>query len=98
MNLIFSVFSSIAGIAVVLILGVPLLLTFLFGFVPWIGFNQFNNVDIKDVEEKILKDQLKRLLKVTGMTFPSYTARFQEPVTDLNGSFTVLYSSGSKSC
>ena len=53
----------------------------------WIGFNQFNNVDIKDVEETTFKNQLKRLQEVTGMTFPPYTARFQEPVTDLNGSF-----------
>ena len=87
MDLIFSVISWIAGTAVVLLLCVPFFLAFLFVFVPRIGFTQFYNVDMKDVEETILNNQLKRLLKVTGMTFPPYTARFQEPVTDLNGSF-----------
>ena len=82
-----SIFHWVVGIAAVLFLGIPLFITFLFVFLPWIGFTQFNNVDIKDVEEKILNDQLKRLLKVTGMTLPPYVVRFQEPTTDLNGSF-----------
>lgn len=87
MELIFSVISRIAVIAAVLIFSVPFLITFLFVFLPWIGFTQFWNVDTKDIEETILKNQFKRLLKETGMTFPPYTARFQEPTTDLNGSF-----------
>jgi hypothetical protein len=87
MNVIFSIIPNIIGIGLGLFLCFLLFVIFVFAVAPWIGFNQFNNVDIKDVEETIFKNQLKRLQEVTGMTFPPYTARFQEPVTDLNGSF-----------
>lgn len=83
MDIIFSIILWIIG----LVLGIPLVLTFIIVFVPWLGFTQFYNTDIKDVEEKIFKNQLKQLQKVTGMTLPPYVARFREPVTDLNGSF-----------
>lgn len=83
LELIFSIIPWIIGIAIALVVGfVSLLFTLL-----WIGFNQFDGVDVEDIEETILNNQLKRLQKATGMTFPPYTARFKEPVTDLNGSF-----------
>jgi hypothetical protein len=53
MELIFSVISWIAVIAAVLIFSVPFLITFLFVFLPWIGFTQFWNVDTKDIEKPI---------------------------------------------
>lgn len=87
MDVIFSIILNILGIGLGLFLCFLLLVSFVIVVLPWIGFTQFYNVDIKDVEETIFKNQLKRLQKVTGMTFPPYTARFKEPVTDLNGSF-----------
>lgn len=63
------------------------LLCLLFSLPYW-GINkQFEGRKEDELEEIIFNDQLKRLKKVTGMSLPPYEVKFQEPVTDLNGSF-----------
>ena len=86
LKLISSIIPWIIGIAIALVVGFVSFVSLLFTL-AWIGFNQFVGVDVEDIEETILNNQLKRLQKATGMTFPPYIARFQKPVTDLNGSF-----------
>ena len=69
MDVIFSIIPTIIGIIIGLLLCFLLFAAIVIVVVPWIGFKQFNNVDIKDAEETIFKNQLKRLQEVTGMTF-----------------------------
>ena len=69
LELISSINPWIIGIAIALVVGFVSLVSLLFTL-PWIGFNQFDGVDVEDIEETILNNQLKRLQKATGMTFP----------------------------
>lgn len=69
------------------ILGWGLLVWLLFSLPYWGISIQFRGKELDELEEIIFNNQLKRLKEVTGMSLPPYEVKFQEPVTDLNGSF-----------
>lgn len=59
----------------------------LFSLPYWGIYKQFKGRKEDELEEIIFNNQLNRLKEVTGMSLPPYEVKFQEPVTDLNGSF-----------
>ena len=81
---------------IIVLIGIVLflitLLCLLFSLPYW-GINkQFEGRKEDELEEIIFNNQLNRLKEVTGMSLPPYEVKFQEPVTDLNGSFYGMIS------
>lgn len=77
----------LVGIVLFIVLFLITLIWLLFALPYW-GINkQFKGKELAELEEIIFNNQLKRLKEVTGMSLPPYEVKFQEPVTDLNGSF-----------
>ena len=68
------------------------LLCLLFSLPYWRINKQFEGRKEDELEEIIFNNQLNRLKEVTGMSLPPYEVKYQEPVTDLNGSFYGMIS------